>query len=117
MCDTGAAIIHEARSLDPPQDETHCAASFQVLATPSVFRHFVQFNPSMLAAIKYRAACRQVQHAAPQPAETAPLRPPAAMGATRFAEMHRRTNGMTQHRSHYPPNQINRMGGELPESE
>jgi hypothetical protein len=47
MCDTGYAIFREARSLDPPQDETHCAASFNVLATPSVFRHFVQLNPSI----------------------------------------------------------------------
>jgi hypothetical protein len=116
MCDTAFAIFSEARSLDPPQDETHCAASFQVLATPSVFRHFVQLNPSILAAIKHNASGRQDRHAAPQPAETPPLRPPGAMGAAQFAQMQRRSNGAPiQHRSHHPSDQINRMGGGLPD--
>jgi hypothetical protein len=116
MCDTAYAIFKEARSLDPPQDETHCAASFNVLATPSVFRHFVQLNPSMLAAIKHRASTRQEHHVAPQPAETPPPRPPAAMGAAQFAHTQRRSNGTpAQHRSHFPANQVNRMGGGLPD--
>jgi hypothetical protein len=115
MCDTGYAIFKEARTLDPPQDKTRCAASFDVLATPSVFRHFVRLNPSILAAIKHRAACRQEQHVAPQPAETWPLRPPAALGASQFAEMQHRTNGVTPHRSHYPRDQISGMGGSLPD--
>jgi hypothetical protein len=115
MCDTAYAIFKEARSLDPPQDDTHCAASFKVLATPSVFRHFVQLNPSILVAIKHRADGRQDRHPAPRPAETPPPRPPAAMGAAQFAHMQRRTNGVTQHRSHHPSDQINRMGGGLPD--
>ena len=117
MCETAYAIFKEARTLDPPQDETHCAESFKVLATPSVFRHFVQLNPSLMHAIKLRAANPQDRPAAPQPAETPPPQQPGAMGAAQFAHMQRRMNGVTQHRSHYPPNQINRMGGELPESE
>jgi hypothetical protein len=115
MCDTGAAIFREARTLDPPQDDTHCAASFNLLATPSVFRHFVQLNPSILAAIKLRAEGRQDRHPARQPAETSPPRPPGAMGAAEFAHMQRRANGVTQHRSHHPSDQINRMGGSLPD--
>jgi hypothetical protein len=107
------------RTLDPPQDDTHCTASFNVLATPSVFRHFVQLNPSALAAIKHRASTRQEQHVAPQPAETPPPRPPGAMGAAQFAHTQRRMNGhngVTQHRSHFPSNQINRgVGGGLPD--
>lgn len=58
-----------------------------------MFRHLVQLNPSILAAIKQRAAERQTQHAAPPPAETPPPRPPGAMGAAQFAHMQRRTNG------------------------
>jgi hypothetical protein len=118
LCDTGAAIFHEARTLDPPQDGTHCAASFNLLATPSVFRHFVQLNPSILAAIKYRASTRQDRPPTPQPAETPPLRPPGAMGAAQFTHMQRRMNGpngVTPHRSHYPRDQISRMGGGLPD--
>jgi hypothetical protein len=115
MCDTGAAIFREARTLDPPQDDTHCAASFNLLATPSVFRHFVQLNPSILAAIKHNAHGRQDRHAGQQPAETPPPRPPGAMGAAEFAHMQRRANGVTQHRSHHPSDQINRMGGSLPD--
>ena len=117
MCETGAAIIHEARGLDPPQDDTHCAASLDVLATPSVFRHFVQLNPSLMAAIKHRAATQQQQHA-PPPAETPPPPPPGPMGGAQFAHMQRRMNGhngVTQHRSHFPSNQINRVGGSLPD--
>jgi hypothetical protein len=114
MCDTGYAIFKEARTLDPPQDETHCDASFNVLATPSVFRHFAQLNPSIMAAIKHNAGGRQDRHAAPQQAETLPPRAAAAMGASQFAEMQRRSNGVTQHRSHFPKDQINRMGGDLP---
>jgi hypothetical protein len=117
MCDTGYAILKEARTLDPPQDETHCDASFNVLTTPSVFRHFVQLNPSILAAIKHRAAGRQDRPAAAKLAETPPPRPPGAMGAAEFAHMQRRTNGVTQHRSHYPRDQINRMGGGLTSSD
>ena len=118
MCDAGYAIFKEAKSLDPPQDDTHCDASFNVLATPSVFRHFAQLNSSILAAIKHRAAERQDQHATPPPAKTPPPRQPAAMGAAQFAHMQRRMNGpngVTPHRSHYPPDQINHMGGTLPD--
>ena len=117
MCETAYAIFKEARTLDPPQDTAHCAASFSLLATPSVFRHFVQLNPSMLAAIKFRASTQHEQHAAPQPAETPP-RAPGAMGAAQFAHMQRRMNGhngVTQHRSHFPSAQINRVGGGLPD--
>ena len=116
MCDTGYAIFKEAKSLDAAQDNTHCQASFEVLATLKVFRHFCTLNPSILAAIKQRAADRQDRHAAPQPAETPPPRPPTAMGAAQFAHMQRRSNGTpAQHRSHLPPDQINRMGGGLPD--
>jgi hypothetical protein len=115
MCDTAYAIFKEARSLDPPQDDTHCDASFNVLATPSVFRHIVQLNPSILAAIKHNAGGRQDRHPAPQPVETPPPRAPGAMGAAEFAHMQRRANGVTQHRSHFPKDQINRMGGGLPD--
>ena len=118
MCDTACAIFKEARTLDTPQDDTHCDASFNVLATPSVFRHFVQLNPSIMAAIKLNADDRQDQHA-PAPAKTSPPpRQPAAMGAAQWAHMQRRMNGpngVTPHRSHYPPNQINRVGGSLPD--
>jgi hypothetical protein len=114
MDDTGRAIYEQARTLDPADDKTH-AASFKVLATLSVFRHFVQLNPSILAAIKHNADGRQDRHAGPQPAETPPLRAPAAMGAAQFAHTQRRTNGVTQHRSHHPSDQINRMGGGLPD--
>jgi hypothetical protein len=93
MCDTAFAIFKEARTLDPPRDDAHCAASFKVLATRHVFDHFVKLNPSIMAAIKQRAAGRQDQHAAPPPAETPPPRPPAAMGAAQFAHMQRRSNG------------------------
>jgi hypothetical protein len=116
MCDTGYAIFREARTLDPPQDDTHCAASLDVLATPSVFQHFARLNPSIMAAIKHRAATRQDRQQVPQPAETPPPRPPGAMGAAQFALMQRRSNGTpAQHRSHLPPDQINRMGGALPD--
>lgn len=118
MCDTAYAIFKEARTLDPPQDDTRCDASFNVLVTPSVFRHFAQLNPSILAAIKHRAAGRQDQHAALPPAKTPPPQPPSAMSASQFALTQRRMsgpNGVTPHRSHYPPNQINRVGGELPD--
>jgi hypothetical protein len=114
MDDTGRAIYEQARTLDPADDKTH-AASFDVLAMPSVFRHFVQLNPSIMAAIKLRAAGRQDQPAVPQPAETPPPRPPGAMGAAEFAHMQRRANGVTQHRSHHPRDQINHMGGGLPD--
>jgi hypothetical protein len=113
MCDTAYAIFKEARTLDPPQDDTHCDASFNVLATPSVFRHFVQLNPSIMAAIEQRAAGRRNQHAPRPTPDESPPRRPAAMGAAQFAQMQRRTNGVTQHRSHYPSDQINRMGGGL----
>jgi hypothetical protein len=115
MCDTGVAIFHEARTLDQPQDDTHCDASFKVLATPSVFRLFVQLNPSIMAAIKLRAGGRQDQHAVAQPAEPSSAQPAFALGAGQFAEMQRRTNGMTRHRSHYPRNQISGMGGGFPD--
>ena len=118
MCDTAYAIFKEARTLDPPQDDTRCDASFNVLVTPSVFRHFAQLNPSILAAMKHRAAGRQDQHAVPPPAETPPPQPPSAMSAAQFAHTQRRMNGpngVTPHRSHHPPDQINRMGGGLPD--
>ena len=118
MCDTSAAIFREARTLDPPKDETRCAASFDVLATPSVFQHFVKLNPSIMAAIKYRASNRQDRPAVPQPAETPPPRQPGPMGAAQWAHTQRRMNGhngATQHRSHFPSNQINRVGGGLPD--
>jgi hypothetical protein len=115
MCDTGYAIYEQARTLDLRDDKSH-RASFGVLATPSVFRHFVQLNPSIMAAVKQRAAERQDRHAAPQPTETPPPRPPTAMGAAQFAHMQRRSNGTpTQHRSHVPPEHIGRMGGSLPD--
>ena len=116
MCDTGYAIFKEARTLDPPQDESRCAASLHVLATASVFQHLVRLNPSIMAAIKHRAPTRHEQHA-PPPAETPP-RAPGAMGASQFAHMQRRMNGhngVTQHRSHFPSAQINRVGGGLPD--
>jgi hypothetical protein len=37
------------------------------------------------------------------------------MGAAQFAHMQRLKNGVTQHRSHHPSNQINLMGGGLPD--
>ena len=115
MCSTAYEIYEQARTLDLRDDKSH-RASFGVLATPSVFRHFVQLNPSIMAAIKQRAAGRQDQHAAPLPAELPPPRPPAPMGAAQFAHMQRRSNGTpAQHRSHLPPDQINRMGGGLPD--
>jgi hypothetical protein len=116
MCDMAAAILHEARTLDPPQDDTHCAASFKILATPTVFRHFVHLNPSIMAAIKHKAASQQDRPAVPQPAETPPPQPPFPMSAGRFAHTQRRMNGhngVTQHRSHYPRDQISGIGGGL----
>jgi hypothetical protein len=115
MCDTGYAIFKEARSLDPPQDDTHCAASFNVLATPSVFQHFVKLNPSIMAAIKHRASGRR-DTPQPQPDEIRTPRSATVMGAAQFAMTQRRSNGtLTQHRSHHPSDQINRMGGVLPD--
>jgi len=117
MCDTAYAIFKEARSLDPSKDDARCEASFKVLATPSVFRLFVQLNPSILAAIKQHAATRRTAPM-PPPAETPPPRPAGAMSAAAFAEMQRRGsgNGMTRHLSYSPLNQqINRMGGGLPD--
>jgi hypothetical protein len=114
LCDTAAAILAEARTLDPPQDESHCDASLTLLATRSVFQHFVRLNPSIMAAIKHRAATRQDREPAPQPAETPP-RAPGAMSAAEFAQMQRRSNGVTPHRSHYPAKQINRFGPEFPD--
>ena len=118
MCDTAYAIFKEARTLDTPQDDTHCDASFNVLATRSVFRHFAQLNPSIMAAIKHRAAGRQDQHAVPPPAETPPPQPPGPMGAAQFAHIQRHmngANGVTPHRSHYPRDQVEHMGGSLPD--
>ena len=115
MCDTSAAIFREARTLDPPKDETRCAASFEVLATPSVFQHFVQLNPSIMAAIKLRAANPQdrPQHRNPTKSAAAPEHG-HGRGAIRHTQ--RRANGTTsQHRSHHPSDQINRMGGGLPD--
>jgi hypothetical protein len=114
MDDTGLAIYEQACTLDSPDDKTH-AASFKVLTTPAVFRHFVQLNPSIMAAIKLRADGRQDRHPAPRSAETPPPRLPGAIGAAEFAHMQRRANGVTQHRSHYPTDKINRMGGGLPD--
>ena len=114
MCDTGYAIYKEANSLNPPQDETHGEASFKLLASPKVFGHFCALTPSIMAAIRNRVV-------APPPAvpfvETPSPRPPAAMGAAQFAHMQRRSNGTqpAQHRSHHPADQINRMGGGLPD--
>ena len=116
MCETAYAIFKEARTLDPPQDETHCAESFKVLATPSVFRHFVQLNPSLMHAIKLRAANPQDRPQQPQPDEIRPPRPNTVIGAAQFAMTQRRANGTpSQHRSHHPSDQINRMGGGLPD--
>jgi hypothetical protein len=116
MCDTGYAIFKEAKSVDAAQDNTHCQASLEVLARLKVFRHFCTLNPSILAAIKHRAADRQDRHAAPPPTETPPPRPQTVMGAAQFALSQRRSNGTpAQHRSHLPPDQINRMGGGLPD--
>jgi ribosomal protein S15P/S13E len=115
LCDTGFAIFKEAASLDPLKDATHGAASFNLLTSPNVFAHFIKLNQSILAAIKHHAAARQERPAVPRPAETPPPRPPGAMGAAQFAHMQRRANGVTQHRSHHPSDQINRMGGGLPD--
>ena len=113
MCDTAYAIFKEARTLDPPKDETHCEASFNVLASEKVFGHFCALNPSIMVVIRDRT----VAPAAPPPAETSPPLQPSAMSASQFAHTQRRMNGhngVTPHRSHYPPNQINRVGGDLP---
>jgi hypothetical protein len=116
MCDTGYAIFKEAKSVDAAQDNTHCQASFEVLARLKVFRHFCALNPSIMAAIKQRAADRQDRHAAPQPDETPSPRPQTVMGAAQFALSQRRSNGTpTQHRSYVPPEHIGRMGGSLPD--
>jgi hypothetical protein len=118
MCDTGFAIFKEAASLDPPKDATHGAASFDLLTGQKVFGNFCALNPSILTAIKHHAANPQDRPAAPQPAETPPQRPTGPMGAAQFAHMQRRMNGHndgTQHRSHFPSNQISRVGGGLPD--
>ena len=115
MCDTAYAIFQEARTLDPPQDDTHCAASFKVLATPSVFQHFVKLNPSIKSAIEQCVAGRR-DSPLPPPDEIPSLRPQTVMGAAQFALMQRRSNGTpSQHRSHHPSDQIGRMGGKLPD--
>ena len=114
MCDTGYAIYEQARTLDPPDDKT-CNASFKVLATPTVFDHFLKLNPSIVTALEQRAAGRR-DTPPPPPDEIRPARP-QTMGAAQFAHMQRRSNGIqpTQHRSHVPPDQIGRMGGGLPD--
>jgi len=115
MDDTGLAIYEEVRTLDSPDDKTH-AASFNVLATPKVFAHFVKLNPSILAAIKHRADNRR-DIPQPPPDETPPPRPQTVMGAAQFAMTQRRSNGAqpTQHRSHVPPEHIGGVGGSLPD--
>jgi hypothetical protein len=115
MDDTGIAIYEQARTLDLADDKTH-AASFKVLATPSVFQHFVKLNPSIASAIEQRAAGRR-DTPPPPPDEIPQPHPQTVMGAAQFAHMQRRSNGIqpTQHRSHVPPDQIGRMGGGLPD--
>jgi hypothetical protein len=49
-CDTFAAIVAEARSLDTPG--SHCEASFRVLVSAPVFQKLVQLNTSLLDAIR-----------------------------------------------------------------
>ncbi len=83
MDDTGVAIYEQARTLDPADDKTH-AASFKVLATPSVFQHFVKLNPSIASAIEQRAAGRRDTPPAP-PDEIPRPRPQTVMGAAQFA--------------------------------
>jgi hypothetical protein len=115
MDDTGRAIYEQARTLDPAGDKTH-AASFNVLATLSVFRHFVQLNPSLMAAIRLRAAGLAGRPQQPQPNEIRQPRQHTVIGAAQFAMTQRCTNGTpSQHRSHHPSDQINRMGGTLPD--
>jgi hypothetical protein len=115
MSDTGYEIFKEAKSLDPSKDETHCAASFEILTRQAVLDHLISLNPSILAAAKHCHARHLPAELPPQPAEPPP-RPPGAMGAAQFALMQRRSNGTpTQHRSHRPADQINRMGGGLPD--
>ena len=52
MCDTAFEIWKEAKTLDPKNDKA-CMASFNVLASWRVFHHFLELNPSILAAIKW----------------------------------------------------------------
>ena len=116
ICDTGYAIFHEARTLDPPQDDTHCAASFKywqrrqcsdISSVQSVNARRDQIPRSVPASTARGAAAGRNCAAAPA----------SGNGRHPLCRNARRTNGVTQHRSHYPPNQINRMGGGLPESE
>lgn len=78
--DAGYAIYAEAKSLDPPGDKTG-KASFAVLTGQRVFGHFLNLNPSILAAIEWREANRgrailaPVAARAPQPAPP-PASPP-----------------------------------------
>jgi len=51
--DTEMAMVNEARSLDR-EDDRLGQASFDVLTSWRVFKHFRRLNPSFMAAIKLR---------------------------------------------------------------
>ena len=53
--DVESAIVHEAHSLDPPNNQ-RCGASFDVLTSQRVFCNFLMLNPSLLAAVKMMTA-------------------------------------------------------------
>ena len=68
MCDTGAAMMDEALSLD---GEKGCENSFKILTSWRVFRHFRRLNSSYLAAIKLR---QQITATGAAPAQLMGLR-------------------------------------------
>lgn len=99
-------------------------ASFEILGSGRMFDLLTLANPSVLEAIKADIAHRKggvVEYLEPSKAEQNkkyPAQFSGAMSAAQFAHTQRRMNGhngVTPHRSHYPPNQINRVGGDLPD--
>jgi hypothetical protein len=66
MCDTQVEMMNEARSLDR-EDDRLGQASFDVLTSWRVFKHFRRLNQSLLAAIKLR---QQMTAAGTAPAQS-----------------------------------------------
>jgi hypothetical protein len=56
ICDTGYKIWEEAKTLDREGDKG--CASYKVLTSPRVFDHLTTLNPSILAALRWRAMYR-----------------------------------------------------------
>jgi hypothetical protein len=52
VCDTGAAMIHEALKLDRGPEPQRCDQSFKMLTGEEVFDHLLQLNPSIGEAIR-----------------------------------------------------------------